>query len=234
MVICSKCGAGISQGALFCEICGQQVSSVPGEAKSAFEDENISPLDADIRLADDLAAKYAALDKIKEEITDTEFAMKKCEVSSTPPRYSTFRFFWPFFIIALGASFVVTLITALIAASADSDFGIAVAEILGYLSIPVVLLIGLFVAKARRNAANEELEAKERTMMRKSDDMHRKVVELRNMQGDITIELSMYKDKVPAPFRNKNQMLRVKSMLETGKAQSFDEAIEMLARPQKY
>ena len=241
MAFCSKCGAAIADDAAFCSMCGEKVLNVTEEiretpsaaAEEIREAPSVSPetREGGIMLANKLANQYETLEKLKDEITDIEFNIKKTQVSSTPPRYSTFRFFWPFFIIALGVSFAVTLVSALFAASVNSEGLLVLSEILGYLSIPVVLLIGLFVAKARRNAANEELEAKEMTIMRKVDDMHKRVVELRNRQSRINIELAEYKDLVPMTMRNKNQMLRVKTLLETGRAQTFEEAVEMIKHP---
>ena len=104
---------------------------------------------------------------------------------------------------------------------------------MGYLSVPVVLVIGIFIAKKRREAANEELEAKERTLVRKSEDLQKKLAELRNKQNEINNALSEFKDIVPASMRSKEQMLKVKAMLETGKADTFEEAVTKARNPQK-
>ena len=232
MAVCTKCGAAIPDGSGFCNMCGQQISADTNTVQSSSLSTPSSRED-DISLANTLSAKYAELEKIHGDITDTEFAMKKCEVSTTPPRYSTFRFFWPFFIIALGVCFAVTLIASLIAVGANSEIGMFFAELLGYLSVPATLVVGIFIAIARRNAANRELEAKENILNIKNEELHNKVVQLRKRQGELSIELDKYKSRVPSMLRNKNQMLKIKTMLETGKAQSFDEAVEMIMHPKK-
>ena len=231
MAICANCGAALAEGAVFCDQCGSKVISSGSESNAAASSGS-DTREEGIRLADYLALKYDTLEKLKNEINDIEFNIKKIQVSPEPPRYSVFRFFWPFFIIALGVCFFVTLIASIVAANSSyPNVGMVFAEILGYLSIPVVLIIGLFVAKARRNAANEELAAKEMTLTRKADDLHKKVVELRNQQSQINIELTAYKDMLPASMRNKTQLQKIKRLLEAGKAQSFAEAVEQMKHP---
>lgn len=228
MAFCSGCGAALSDGASFCDQCGKQLSARVSALQMA------SSKYGSINLASELANKYAASAKLKVEINDTEFSLKKIEISPNPPRYSFFRFYWPFFIIALIACFIVTLIFAFIAAGVrNSEAGYALAEIMGYLSVPVVLVIGIFIAKKRREAANEELEAKERTLVRKSEDLKKKLAELRNEQNEINNALSEFKDIVPASMRSKEQMLKVKAMLETGKADTFEDAVTKVRNPQK-
>lgn len=228
MAFCSGCGAALSDGATVCDQCGKEISARISALQMA------SSKYGSINLAFDLAVKYAKLAKLKDEINDTEFNLKKIEINPNPPRYSFFRFYWPFFIIAVVVCFIMTFIFALIAAGVrNSEAGYALAEIMGYGSIPVVLIIGIFIAKKRRDAANEELEAKERTLVRKSDDLQKKLIDLRNQQNEISASLSEVKDIVPASMRSKDQMLKVKTMLETGKAETFEEAIAKVRNPQK-
>jgi len=104
MAFCSNCGAVVKDGSSYCEICGQVVvpdtqvflSSV--SPRPATKEESIA-------LCNALASKYASYEKIKEEISDLEFSIKKMEVTPHAPRYTFFRFYWPFFLIALGACF---------------------------------------------------------------------------------------------------------------------------------
>ena len=228
MAFCNKCGAELSDGASFCDQCGKEISA----RLSAIQ--MTSSRAGSIKLATDLALKYATLTRLKDEINDTEFALKKIEISPNPPRYSFFRFFWPSFIVAVVVCFFVTFIFAFIAAgSKNYEAGAKLAEIMGYISVPVVLIIGGIIAGKRRDAANEELAAKERTAVRKSDDLQNKLNELRNKQNEINNAVSEVKDIVPASMRNKDQMLKVKTMLDTGKAETFEEAITKVRNPQK-
>ena len=108
MAFCSGCGAALSDGATVCDQCGKEISARISALQMA------SSKYGSINLAFDLAVKYAKLAKLKDEINDTEFNLKKIEINPNPPRYSFFRFYWPFFIIALIACFIVTLIFAFI------------------------------------------------------------------------------------------------------------------------
>ena len=113
MAFCPNCGSVVTDFNSYCEVCGQVVVPVSQGFLSSF-----APLPANkeesIKLCNALASKYAAYEKIKEEIHDLEFSIKKMEVKPNAPRYSFFRFYWPFFLIALGACFFATLLVGLL------------------------------------------------------------------------------------------------------------------------
>lgn len=186
---------------------------------------------SDAALAEGLAEKYDSLEKIKGEIKDNVFALKNMPVFDTPQKYSTFRFFWPFLIIALVVCLAVTFFTSLI--TSTSNNGYLVAKIIGYATIPVILLIGLFIAKALKKSANEEIEAKERTQSRKYNDLIKKIDELKARQNTLEEQLSDYNNLIPMSLRNRTQMLRVKTILETGRAETLEEAIELIRKTGK-
>lgn len=223
---CPNCGSQIADTATNCIFCGCTF-----EVKPAATD--LSTKEGSIQLARKLLNNYDRLENLNTEINDLEFQVKKKQVSSTPPRYSTFRFFWPFFIVALGASLLVSIVGGLMAVAANSELLLAFVRILAYLSIPVVLLAGLFIAKALRNKANAKLEEKEAAITLETNAMHQKAVALRNQQSDISVEMSAYKDLVPFNMRNKIYMQKVINLLETDQAATFEEAIEKLKGPRK-
>ena len=185
---------------------------------------------SDAALAEGLAEKYDSLEKINGEIKDKVFELKNMPVFDTPQKYSTFRFFWPFLIIAAVVCFAVTFFTSFITSGSS---GYLVAKIIGYATIPVILLIGLFIAKALKKSANEEIEAKERTQSRKYNDLIKKIDELKVRQNTLEEQLSDYNNLIPMSLRNRTQMLRVKTILETGRAETLEEAIELIRKTGK-
>ena len=230
MAFCSNCGAVVKDGSSYCEICGQVVvpdtqvflSSV--SPRPATKEESIA-------LCNALASKYASYEKIKEEINDLEFSIKKMEVTPHAPRYSFFRFYWPFFLIALGACFFSTLIIGLLTINADYEVSSLFSRLAGYLSIPVVLGIGVVIAKKRQNSANDKLAQNEMTMTSKASSMRAKVKDLKDQQNRISEELQDYKDLLPVNMRNKNSILKIKKTLDLSQAETIEQAIELLKNP---
>lgn len=116
MAFCSKCGAVVLDGSSFCEVCGQAI-----DTDRILGSSHLSPHPAtkeeSIQLCNILLSKYTTYEKLKEDIKDAEFQIKKMEVGSNPPRYWLFRFYWPTFIVAAVVCFVTTFVfAALIAA----------------------------------------------------------------------------------------------------------------------
>ena len=230
MEFCSKCGSVIADGSSFCEICGHAIDRDTQGAMS-YVSSRPATKEESINLCNTLASKYASYEKIKEEIHDLEFSVKKMEVPSHPPRYSFFRFFWPFFIIALVACFFSTLIVGFMFISVYDDYGEVLARAAGYLSIPIVLIIGVIVAKAKQKRANDKLAENEEAIFSRISTMRAQINELKTQQNQISDELQYYKDLIPMNMRNKNSILKVKRMLELSQAETIEQAIEMVMHP---
>jgi len=223
---CPSCGSQIADTATACIFCGHTFEVQPAAT-------DLSTKEGSIKLARKLLNNYERLENLNTEINDLEFQIKKRQVSSTPPRYSTFRFFWPFFIVAIGASVLVAFLGSIMAVAANSELLLAFVKILSYLAVPIVLLAGLFIAKALRNRANAKLEEKENAITYELNGVHQKVVGLRNQQSDLSVEMLVYKDLVPFNMRNRIYMQKVINLLETDRAGTFEEAIETLKNPRK-
>ncbi len=230
MAFCSNCGAVVNGNSFYCVICGQAVAP-----DAQVDLSSVSPRPAtkeeSVALCNALASKYASYEKIKEEIHDLEFSIKKTEVSAHAPRYSFFRFYWPFFIIALGACFFSTLIVGLLLLNDNSEAGSLFPRLAGYLSIPVVLVIGIVVAKTRQNHANDKLAQREMSVTNQANVMRAKINDLKQQQNRISDELQDYKDLIPMKMRNKNSMLKIKKTLDLSQAETIEQAIELLNNP---
>ena len=230
MAFCPNCGSVVTDFNSYCEVCGQVVVPVSQGFLSSF-----APLPANkeesIKLCNALASKYATYEKIKEEIHDLEFSIKKMEVKPNAPRYSFFRFYWPFFLIALGACFFSTLIVAFLTMSVDYEVGELLSRLAGYLSIPVVLVIGIVVAKIRQRKANDRLAENEMGITSQISAMRAKVNDLKREQNQLSDELQGYKDIIPVNMRNKDSILKIKKVLDLSQAETIEQAIELIKHP---
>lgn len=230
MAFCPNCGSVVTDFNSYCEVCGQVVVPVSQGFLSSF-----APLPSNkeesIKLCNALASKYATYEKIKEEINDLEFSIKKMEVKPNAPRYSFFRFYWPFFLIALGACFFSTLIVAFLTMSVDYEVGELLSRLAGYLSIPVVLVIGIVVAKIRQRKANDRLAENEMGITSQISAMRAKVNDLKREQNQLSDELQGYKDIIPVNMRNKDSILKIKKVLDLSQAETIEQAIELIKHP---
>lgn len=232
MAFCAKCGAVVTDSSAFCEVCGQAIDT-DRQFGSSYVSPNPTTREESVQLCNLLASKYATYDKLKEDIKDAEFQVKKMEVSSNPPRYWFFRFYWPFFIIAAAACFISTLVVGLLTlASGESEADVyAFSEIAGYLSIPVVLVIGIPIAKARQNKANDRLAQNDMMTASKANQLRAQIADMKRKQSDLSDELQVYKDLIPMNMRNQKSILRIKRALDISQAQTIEEAIEIVKNP---
>lgn len=232
MAICWNCGAVVADNSSYCEMCGQAIASDTQSVLSSLPPRPANKEES-IKLCTALASKYASYEKLKGEIHDLEFSIKKMEVTPNAPRYSFFRFYWPFFIIALAACFFSTLIVGILTIRADSETGEILAKAAGYLSIPIVLGIGIVVARARQSHANDKLAQNDMLTASKASELRAKVNEMKEQQREISDELQYYKDLIPMNMRNKGSILKIKKILDLGQAETIEQAVEFAQHPFK-
>ena len=115
-------------------------------------------------------------------------------------------------------------------ASADPD-AIELAKVPGYLSIPVVLLIGIPIAKARQNKANDRLAQNDMMTASKANQLRNQINEMKKKQSELSNELQDYKELIPMNMRNKNSIIRIKRALDLSQAQTIEEAVEIVKNP---
>ena len=123
------------------------------------------------------------------------------------------------------------MIIGLLTINADYEVSSLFSRLAGYLSIPVVLGIGVVIAKKRQNSANDKLAQNEMTMTSKASSMRAKVKDLKDQQNRISEELQDYKDLIPVNMRNKNSILKIKKTLDLSQAETIEQAIELLKNP---
>ena len=220
MRICPNCNTQLKDDDLFCKKCGQKI-----EQRLSHEDS--------LYLAADLEKKYAERDNTKSELAELERESLKYNLPARRPRYSTFRFFWPFLIISQIAVFVVGmgLVFVLIATGhldISEDALKALLYLLAFITEGVTIIIGVIVAVNKRNRLNARLEAEEMVIMGKQRNINDRIAELRTLLRTQDYAVKEYEGRVPPILRNERGMRRVRELLEGGQAEDFDQAVHMI------
>ena len=237
MPICSKCGRELRDDDIFCSKCGTKISN-PDEAIEVTEEvkeqstelEKLS-LEESIKLAEKLSRDYSELERLRNDIAENEAILKR--PIPLRARYSAFRFYWPFFIYALIAFWVIYIIGGIISINVASSGGIIFTVILAFSAVAFFLVYGGARAVGMRESLNTAAAESERTSKRRRDELTQKTSSLRTSMNLLRKKLTVYDTRVPSGFRKKASMERIKGMLQTGKAADFDEAIKMLSENQR-
>ncbi|MBO7453650.1 MAG: zinc-ribbon domain-containing protein [Clostridiales bacterium] len=233
MPICSKCGRELRDDDIFCSKCGKKIDDseqVDEEIEKPAELEKLS-LEESIALAEKLSVDYASLEKIRNDIAENEATLRKPVIQR--PRYSAFRFFWPFFVYAFISFWVIYLVGGIISINLASSGGVIFSIILAFASVVVLLIYGGSRAVNMRDSLNSAAAGSEHADKRKREELSDKTASLRTDMNLLRKNLTVYDARVPSAFRKKTTMERVKGLLQTGKAADFDEAIKMLSENQR-
>ncbi len=226
MNICRQCGFEFDDLYVYCPKCGLTVASDSDVTGEAVQEAQMTPEES-IALAEKLASDFETLGQLKEEIEECEIEIHRNQAPAERPRYSAFRFFWPFLIIAAVVFWVVFLVGIGIAVLHSNRDGVYVAEYVGFAVAAIVLAIGGVRAKNKREEYNDKYTEIERNRNQATHVQKMKLDELKVKQRKLQREVDKYNDILPAAMRNKHQMERVKSTIRSGRAQTFSEAVEL-------
>ena len=91
-----------------------------------------------------------------------------------------------------------------------------------------MLVIGRVLAGKKRNRINEALAKEEAQHHERQNGLAERTNELRIKLKNKRSEISEYQNIVPMKYRTKQHMDRVLKLLQTGKAESFADAIDLL------
>ena len=175
-----------------------------------------------IALAENLCRKYKEYEETCRQIEDNKAELKRPSNLEYKP-HAAFKYFWPF-LIAAAASMTTLYCFALI-----SGRVLQLIFALLTLIVPVALLIG-GGSHARR--LRDELNTKElnavRTRKKRIKDLTDLNEELIASSKEIKTELDVYKDTVPMECRTSAKMERVITLLKSGRAEDFSDALSKL------
>ena len=89
----------------------------------------------------------------------------------------------------------------------------------------VIHVIGGVYARKKRDKLNKVIDDDICYRARCCEDNQNKCVNLKARMRMLQDDLSVYNERVPIEIRKRNGMLKVRKLLESGKAITFDEAI---------
>lgn len=236
MAYCRKCGAQLKEDDVFCFMCGQPIDKVANaEAESVLGNEvpvtesarPVMSKEESIALAEKLRDEYSAIERLQREINDNQTALKKPVVLSGK-RYSMFRFFWPFFIYAYIALYVIYLVGIFISAGINEVDGIIASLFISIAAAVGLLIFGGIYASRKRDRLNEQLGEEEYMIRKRQRDLETHTAEIMNKLSIKKKGVSEYQNLVPIRFRKKHYMERVLILIQTDRAAGFYEAIDML------
>ncbi len=179
-----------------------------------------------IALAEKLQKDYANLDALKDQISRNESQIRSRSTHAVKG-HSYFRFFWPWPIVAIVLYYVIGFIHSVgFIYSRDSvQYTLITLRNL----IPIIALVaGAIIAGVKKaNDSNQVANAQysaaqEINKLKAANDENKKKIER------IEKELEEYSMLVPAKARTRTAMFKVVSMLKTGKAEDFEEAVSKI------
>ncbi len=197
-----------------------------------MENGNILTKEESIELAKKLSGLYSELAIKTKTINELKDEINRIPNHTGNVRYSAFRFFWKYLVIAAVAEVVIYVLGMFVVATLiRTDAGTAITVIWSFLcifTIPAVLIYGGIKARNERNACNAGLEESARLDWNKKAECQRELGSKETELNDFKQKISKYDAIVPSHMRQKTWMEKICKMLEAGQAESFTEAVAML------
>ncbi|MBO4475071.1 MAG: hypothetical protein J5750_09210 [Clostridiales bacterium] len=185
----------------------------------------------EIRLAEMLAMKYGTLQSHSKEIGDREFALQKARDTKGAPRLNQPEVHGSYVIFAILAAVALFIIDGLVYlmlwAGAYTYANKALPFLLGLplVAATIILFAGAMRGKAEMQEHNAAAAREEEGRQKKIETLQHEIDDLRTQAQALQTELDAYSDRVPENMRTRNRMMQVKTQLQTGTSQTFDEAI---------
>ncbi len=195
-----------------------------------------------IGLAERLQDQFADMEKTEKEIRDREEKLAKplgsFEYEEPPVGIGTsaMRILMAVILVIIWVFFGIYIFTAAIIEDLVTGSGGTYQSIAFYalLIVTVVFIAFTLVLKIRREKKSKDYmknmkKKDEEYARRRRSDMQNELNYLKERHAAIESDLSAYHELIPEKFRSRYYMSKVKMMLQSEKAQSFDEAIDKLS-----
>lgn len=192
--------------------------------------------DESIALAEKLGKEYMSLTQMQAKISEYEDRLSK-PVDDSRKHANVFDFFSK----CLGGSIITAFILAIpgyfwagmanyIAKSNGTYTHDHLIDVIALIVIIFALihLIGGFVARKRLKDFNHAEDDRIQADIKLRESMKHDVEELKEMFSKETGKLSEYDSLVPEEYRTYGSMLKVKTFLTSGKAETFEEALDLI------
>ena len=232
MPFCRKCGVGITAADVFCPKCGaknnfEKIEKVKTAAPASVPSGTPAPESKEdgIALAGQLADTYAEIEKLKQEINAEEVIIKT--PVPEPKSHSFFKYFWPALIIAPIILSVFYYIGTVVGTINQMVAPVFILYFIGFVGAAATLGIGAAISKNKQNKFNTAEQNRAHQMHVKIDQSKKKIGELSGLVRSKHSTIKQYENFIPAECRTSNSMNRVKAFLESGRAETFTDALKM-------
>lgn len=186
-----------------------------------------------VRLADYLADKYDSIEKLESDISNCERHILSHQSRFAQERYSAFRFFLPFFIASLILAGISVLYMAVQIIISDGDeFGRTIERItpfVPFIIIMIIHVIGGVYARNKRDKLNAAMDEYEAGREKECEEFQRKCIDLKSRLKTVQEEAAAYNEIIPAFLRKRVGMVRVRKIIESGRAGTIEEAVSILS-----
>ena len=215
MIICKQCGAPMGDNAISCGKCGAENTERVGLDKQ------------------DLLAKLGRFKQLLDE--SSELAPKirpqfefPTSSSCNFAKKSFMRYFWPYMVGAVVTVNVLYFLGYILYISLDTPLLFSLLSAIGVIAMIVILIVGGKTAVKRRNELNIQVDNRNQSERKKYREIQEKTELLKTQYANKKNSLSIYNDIVPLKNRNSRHMIRVKSLLQTNKAETFADALKLI------
>lgn len=209
MTTCNYCNHE-TQNDRICTYCGFFVS--PEVKSDATSDESITVLT-------NLKKRY--IDKLISYEDEAQRAKSRRNGYNTHlSRHSFMRFFWPTF---LALVFIPPIILLIVLALTNNYTAQNIALFVSY---PVVLIAGIFIAKLRYDRKNAEIYRVEEENIKRQQEYRNQELEAKERAEKVYKNLSLFNSVIPVKYLNQKTINTMINSIKTGKAKNFDEALE--------
>lgn len=193
---------------------------------------NVLTKEESIELAKKLSGLYSELAIKTKTVNELKEEINRIPAHSDNVRYSAFRFFWRYLVIAAVAEVVIYVLGMFVVATLiRTDAGTIITVIWSFLcifTIPAVLIYGGIKARRERDACNAGLEESALMDRNKKIECERELRSKETELNDHLQKVAKYDDIVPSHMRQKAWMEKICKILEAGQAESFTEAVALL------
>lgn len=179
-----------------------------------------------IALAEKLQKDYANLDALKDQVKRNTAEIKSRSEHKVRG-HSFFKYYWPWLLVALGLFILIRTVHRLMFSySADSVQYTLIN--LRYFVPVIALVIGAVVAGVKKGNNANQVALAEQSFAETIKKLEKANADNESKINRIENELNEYSSMVPVKARSKTAMFKIISMLKTGKAENFEDAVSKL------
>lgn len=197
-----------------------------------MENGNVLTKEESIELAKKLSGLYSELAVKSKNVNELKEEINRIPVHSGNVRYSAFRFFWKYLVIAAVAELIIYFVGVFIGlvfvGSTAGTVVIIIWALMMIFTIPAVLIYGGIKARKARDMCNAGLEESARIDRNRKEECAKELASKELELNDYLQKIAEYDDIVPSHMRQKAWMEKICKMLEAGQAENFTEAVAMM------